>query len=191
MNKRLPICFALLVATCLAPTPAPAGGLRHNGITARRAELYAQPLPAASPEARAFRDPQGRYSLTLPDGWNATTDSSGTTQLSFGPNWATLLATGGSQPIDVNHQILQQIQAQYKEFRLLNEGNLQVNGHAAHGSNATGINPKGVHVSLLVISISAGNGHFLTVVSSAPNDQAKAVNGVIMQITQSIRFAGE
>ena len=148
-------------------------------------------LTAAGEGSGPYRDPQGRYSLTVPDGWTIKTDASGSAQLASGPSWATIIASSGSQPIDVNHQILQQIQAQYKEFRLLNEGDLQVNGHPAHGSNATGVNPKGARVSLLAVSISAGSGHFLTVVSSAPNDQAKSVNGVIMQMTQSIRFAGE
>ena len=102
-----------------------------------------------------------------------------------------ILLSSGSQPRDVNHQITQQIQAQYTGFQLLNEGDLQVNGHAAHGSTFTGVNPKGMRVSVLVVSINAASGHFLTVVSSAPNDQAKSVNDTVMQLAQSIRFAGE
>jgi hypothetical protein len=44
---------------------------------------------------------------------------------------------------------------------------------------------------VLVLSINAGSGHFLTVISSSPNDQAKTVNATVMQMAQSIRFAGE
>ena len=98
---------------------------------------------------------------------------------------------GGSEPRDVNHQVTQQIQAQFTGFQLLNEGDLQVSGHPSHGTTATGINPKGERVSVLVLSINAGSGHFLTVISSSPNDQAKAVNATVMQMAQSIRFAGE
>jgi hypothetical protein len=141
-----------------------------------------------------YRDPQGRYSLTVPAGWAVTPPAdagSGTVQLSSGPSWAMLLPTGGSQPLDVNHEITHQIQAQFTGFQLLNEGDFQVNGHPAHGSTGTGINPKGMRVSVLIVSINAGSGHFLTVVSSAPNDQAKNINDTVMQLAQSIRFAGE
>jgi hypothetical protein len=138
-----------------------------------------------------YRDPWGRYSLTVPDGWSAEPQAkSGVLQLSFGPNWAMLITGSGGEPREVNHQITQQIQAQFIGFQLLNEGELQVNGHPSHGTNATGMNPKGERVSILVLSIGAGSGHFLTVISSSSNDQAKTVNATIMQMAQSIRFGG-
>ena len=147
---------------------------------------------AAPPRSDAFHDPQGRYSLTVPDSWTAAPQAdSGALQLSSGSNWAMVMAGNGSVPGDVNHQVTQQIQAQFTGFQLLNEGDLQVNGHPSHGTTATGMNPKGERVSVLVLSISAGSGHFLTVVSSSPRDQAKAVNATVMQMAQSIRFAGE
>jgi hypothetical protein len=183
-----------------------AGALGKEECDQRRALLTAPsqpaepshaPAPSAAPASSGsgmYRDPQGRYSLAVPAGWAVTPPAdagSGNVQLSFGLSWAMVLLSGGSQPRDVNHQMTQQIQAQYTGFRLLNEGDLQVNGHPAHGSNATGTNPKGVPVSVLIVSINAGSGHFLTVVSSAPNDQAKNINDTVMQMAQSIRFAGE
>ncbi|MGA3015873.1 MAG: hypothetical protein ABSF62_02055 [Bryobacteraceae bacterium] len=194
------------------------GALSKDECDQRRARLTAQAQPAeparppapsqppepARPPAQSsrpansgsgrYRDPQGRYSLAVPAGWAVTPPAdagAGNVQLSFGPSWAMLLLNSGSLPRDVNHQVTQQIQAQYTGFQLLNEGDLQVNGHPAHGSTATGVNPKGARVSVLVISINAGSGHFLTVVSSAPNDQAKSINDTVMQMAQSIRFAGE
>jgi hypothetical protein len=53
------------------------------------------------------------------------------------------------------------------------------------------VNPKGIRVSVLVMTISAGGGHFVTVVSNVPNDQAKEVNDTVVQVANSIRFAGE
>src|ERR1035437_7634223 len=101
-----------------------------------------------------------------------------------------LMPSGGSQPREVNHQVTQQIQSQFTGFQLLNEGDLQVNGHPAHGTTGTGMNPKGARVSVLVLSIDAGSGHYLTVISSSPNDQAKNINATVMQMAQSIRFGG-
>jgi hypothetical protein len=152
-------------------------------------EHSSAPAPSGS---GMYRDPWGRYSLAVPDGWSAEPQAkSGALQLSSGPNWAMLLTGSGGEPREVNHQITQQIQAQFTDFQLLNEGELQVNGHPSHGTNATGVNPKGERVSVLVLSISAGSGHFLTVISSSPNDQAKTVNATIMQMAQSIRFGGK
>jgi hypothetical protein len=183
-----------------------AGALSKAECDQRRAQITAQSQPAEPSRAPAqssapansgsgmYRDPQGRYSLAVPAGWAVTPPAdaaSGNVQLSFGPSWAMLLLSGGSQPRDVNHEITHQIQAQYTGFQLLNEGDLQVNGHPAHGSTATGVNPKGVRVSVLIVSINAGSGHFVTVVSSAPNDQAKDINNTVLQMAQSIRFAGE
>jgi hypothetical protein len=112
---------------------------------------------AAPSNSEAFHDPEGRYSLAVPEGWSAAPQAdSGALQLSSGPSWAMLMTGSGSVPSDVNHQVTQQIEAQFTAFQLMNEGDLQVNGHPAHGTTATGTNPKGERVSVLVLSISAG-----------------------------------
>jgi hypothetical protein len=144
----------------------------------------------SGPGSGAYHDPQGRYSLAVPSGWNTASDN-GNLTLSSGSSWVTVATSNGAQPADVSHQIVQQIQSQYKQFQIMNEGDFQNNGHPSHGTNATGVNPKGVRVSVLVVSISAGSGHYLVLISSAPNDQAKQINSTVMQIAQSVKFGGE
>ena len=78
-----------------------------------------------------YHDPQGRYSLAVPSGWNTASDN-GNLTLTSGASWVTVATGGGSSAGDANHQILQQIQAQYKSFQVLNEGDFQNNGHPAH-----------------------------------------------------------
>jgi hypothetical protein len=157
-----------------------------------------QPVAAGSfPEpggqdSGVYHDPRGRYSLAVPPGWTAKNDAaSGTLQLASGQTWATVTTGSGATPADANSQITSQIQAQYKEFQILNQGDFQNNGHAAHGANATGINPKGVRVSVLVMTIAASGNNYLAIISSAPSDQAQQINGVIMQMVHSVRFGGE
>jgi hypothetical protein len=147
------------------------------------------PSPGGSASG-AYHDPQGRYSLAVPSGWNTASDN-GNLTLSSGATFVTVATSTGANSADVNHQIVQQIQAQYQNFQVMNEGDFQDNGHPAHGTNATGINPKGVRASVLVVSIDAGSGHYLVLISSAPNDQAKQINSTVMQIAQSVRFGGE
>lgn len=134
-----------------------------------------------------YHDPQGRFSLAVPDGWNTASDN-GNLTLSSGASWVSVATGTGSSPGDVSHNIVQQIQSQYQQFQMLNEGDFQNNGHAAHGTNATGVNPKGQRVSLLVVSISAGSGNYLILISSSPNDQAKQINATVMQVAQSVSF---
>lgn len=138
-------------------------------------------------DAGTYRDPQGRFSLAVPSGWNSASDN-GNLTLSSGASWVTVATGSGGQPSEENRQIVQQIQAQYKDFKILNEGDFQSNGHPSHGTNATGINPKGQRVSVLVVSIGAGSGHYLVLISSSPNDQAQQINGAVMQIAQSVKF---
>ncbi|MGD0730313.1 MAG: hypothetical protein ABR956_03550 [Terracidiphilus sp.] len=135
-----------------------------------------------------YRDPQGRYSVKIPAGWKATSDASGTAQLTRSSSSAKIIATGGNKPLEVNHQIIQQTQGAYKAFQLQNEGDLEIGGHAAHGSNSSAINQDGVQVSVLVVTISAGGGNFLTIVSSSPNAQAKEINSQVMEMAKSVQF---
>jgi hypothetical protein len=166
----------------------------QSGMQANAGGNFPDPGQAGAGPAGGggFHDPQGRYALTPPSGWNTAVDgNAGTATFSQGGSWATVATGSGAEPAAANHQIVQQIQAQYKDFKILNEGDFQNNGHPAHGTNATGINPKGVRVSVLVVSIGAGSSNYLSIISSAPNDQAQQINGVIMQMVNSVRFAGE
>lgn len=169
----------------------PAQGMSGGQNSAQASGGFPDPSSSGSGSG-TYRDPQGRYTLVVPIGWTATTDkSSGTLQLTHGTCWATVATGGGSGASDVNQQIVQQIQGQYKNFQILNQGDFQNNGHPAHGTNATGLNPKGRRVSVLVVSIGAGNGNFLTIISSASDDQAKEINSEVMDMAKSIRFGGE
>jgi hypothetical protein len=193
--KRLP-----LVSFDFAPACSETRRVRYASVTLFVAIMFflipsgmqarGTQAQTAGSGSNTYRDPQGRYALAVPDGWNLASDN-GNVTLSSGASWVTVATSSGAQPADVNRQVVQQIQAQYKSFQVLNEGDFQNNGHPAHGANATGINPKGARVSVLVVSISAGSGHYLILISSAPNDQAKQINGAVMQIAQSVRFAGE
>lgn len=134
-----------------------------------------------------FRDPQGRYSFTVPPGWNVNS-SNGNTMVMSGDAYAMFFAGSGSSAGQVAQSVAQQYTQQYKQVQVLNQGDTQVNGHPAHGINLTGINPKGVRASVLVISIDAGSGHILTVMSAVPNTQAQETNGLVMNMVNSIQF---
>jgi hypothetical protein len=145
-----------------------------------------------------YRDSQGRYSLTVPDGWSATpaSDHSGTLQLTNGPASATVTlmtwAGGGdARPSDVVTGIANTLKADYQNPELAGEGDFQTNGHAAHGLNATGIDSKGIEVAVAIIGIQMRGPNYLSIVSSTPIEQANPVNDQMMKMVRSIRFAGQ
>lgn len=74
-----------------------------------------------------------------------------------------------------------------KQAQLLDEGDLQPNGHPAHGVDATGVDSKEVRDSVIVVSIQASGMNFLSVVSSAPDNQGKDVYNQMMRMINSIR----
>jgi len=194
-------CDQKMVALMRPVAPAPVNADRFNSPASQTITSNDPSwTPGQSPRANGnvYRDNQGRYSLIVPDGWTARpdTDGSGTLQLKHGSAWATIGLTtgteqGSSKPVDIAHGILQDLKPDYREPQLLDEGDFENNGHAAHGANATGIDRKGARVAVTVVSIQARGLYFLSVVSSAPNDQAYEINDQVMQMVKSIRFQGE
>jgi hypothetical protein len=188
---------ALMRPASLAPANASnASNGANQAVTSNDPNL----TPDHSPHANAnmYHDNQGRYSLLVPDGWTARpeSDGSGTLQLKRGSAWATVAlmtgtGEGSSRPMDIAHGILQELKPDYREPQLLDEGDFENNGHAAYGANATGIDRKGARVTVTVVSIQARGLDFLSLVSSAPSDQAHEINDQVMQMVKSIRFHGE
>ncbi len=145
-----------------------------------------------------FRDNQGRYSLTIPQGWSAQTanDNSGALQLSRGQAWATVTWVQGtgddsSRPAQITHAILQDMQSQYQDAKLLGEGDFQSNGHPAHGANASGVDSHGVRVSVAVITVQVSGMNFLSIVCSNPDSESEQVSNQIKKMLDSVRFGGE
>lgn len=154
------------------------------------------PGTGAPATSSTYRDNQGRYSLTVPEGWTATpeSDGSGTLQLVRGSAWATVALTSAddsSQPADLNRAILQDLKPRYKHTALVNESGFTANGHPAFETDGSGIDSKGVRVSVMVVSIQAHGLDFLSVVASAPNHEAKETSDQMMRMLQSIRFGGQ
>jgi hypothetical protein len=198
------------------------GALSQEECAQRMASLNAQPASQAAPQpglqpgqmssndpnwnpnavapasSTAYRDGQGRYSLTIPEGWTATpaADGSGTLQLTRDSAWATVtLMTGAgssaSHPKNIAYAILHDMEPKYRDTAMIDENGFKYNGHSAYGAHAGGVDSKGAQVVVTVISVQISGLDFLSVVSSAPTDQARAINDQIMQMLHSIRFAGE
>jgi len=156
------------------------------------------PNPPAPSRTGVYRDSQGRYSLTVPDGWTTTParDNSGTLKLTNGPASATvtLMTWAGdnaAKPKDITYAVLDDLAKQYSNGGLGDQGSFKNNGHAAFRAQASGDDSKGARVAALAVSVQIRGKDFISVVMTAPMDQADAAAEQMRQMVQSIRFAGE
>ncbi|HEX3810187.1 MAG TPA: hypothetical protein VHW02_10870 [Rhizomicrobium sp.] len=150
----------------------------------------ADPRPAAQSAANTYRDPQGRFSAPVPDGWNAS-DSNGTAQLSSGADWIMLIPSGATQPDQGATEVVHQMQSQFQSLNQAGSGRPKINGHDAVYVVFQGVNPKGEQVAVMVAGIQAPGNHVLVFVSSAPQSEINAVSPKFLQVMNGIRFAGE
>lgn len=155
----------------------------------RRAALSGAPQ-AAAPAGQVFRDPDGRYSAPVPDGWNASSDN-GNARLTSGDNWVMLIPSPDSSPEQATSNIVHQIEAQYQSLTQAKGGRPKINGHDAAYATFKAVNKKGESVALMAAGIQAPGGHVLVFVSSAPLERIDAVSPQFLAILNGIRFAGE
>ncbi len=154
--------------------------------------------PSSPLRSGVFRESQGRYSLTVPDGWTATpmNDGSGTLKLSNGPVSATvtLMTWAGNKaakPKDIAYAVLDDLAKQYPNGGIGDQGGFKNNGHAAFRVQASGDDTGGGRVAALAVSVQISGKDFITVLMTAPMAQADAAADQVRQMVQSIHFAGE
>jgi hypothetical protein len=138
-----------------------------------------------------YRDPQGRFTVTIPDGWNLQSNN-GRVQLSSGPSYAVLTTGSGiAQPADVVNFLAGQFQKQYQNFRLSSQNTFKAGPHDAAFGIFFGTNGKGEDVVLELVGISAGGDRYLAIIASAPRANVKEASQSFSAIVQSVKFGGE
>lgn len=144
---------------------------------------------------QVWHDPRGRFSVTIPAGWQLDT-SQGNLKIAQGHNWATFDALSNTgQPLDVAQQAASQMQPMVSNWRVANQGPFAgPNGHPAAGMTAVAsvaTRSGSQQQTFLFVSLSAGSNHYLLMTASADPAQGRAPIEAIMKTFSSIRFAGE
>lgn len=173
-----------------------AGALSADECQQRMAALNnPQPSnPGASTSAggKAYRDPQGRFSMTIPAGW-AIDPSAQNLKITKGDAWAnfnTEYQTGG--PLAVAQSTAQKMEQFMTDPKVLNQGNFTSGGkYPAAGITlgctiATKTGP--AHRIMLFEAIAAGSDNYVVLTSSADYDSGRPLNADIAQAAESIRF---
>lgn len=137
-----------------------------------------------------YRDPEGRFSAPVPEGWN-TSDDNGTVQISSGADWVMLIPSTAASPVQAAMNVIHQMQSQYQRVVEGESGRPKIHGHDAAYASLRGINPKGQDVAVMVAAIQASGNHDLVFVSSAPKADIENASRQFMQILKGIRFPGD
>lgn len=143
--------------------------------------LHAQPSPG-----NAYADPQGRFHLAVPPGWQAT---------GLGENGVKLVR--GSAHVNVTHmegsvsgeqlisQVLGQISSQWKGFSVVDQGETAIARLKAHYAIGVGTNLNGVPAVFKITAAGAGS-QALAVMVSTPQSEYAALKASIAQIEDSL-----
>ena len=155
------------VAKKAAPAPEPALVLPPS---------LPEPEPAGA-AASTYRDPQGRFQISVPPGWTADMAGDGA-RISRGSSYANVLVAGGaSSPSALLQQIAQQVGAQWKNFRMVQNGQWNLGGLPAEFGVYTGTNPKGSPALLRIVATSG-----FVLLMSVPQNDWEALKADLRQI---------
>jgi hypothetical protein len=173
-----------------------AGALTPEECQQRMAALNTPagaPAPSASTAGgQTYRDPSGRFTLTVPAGWAIDT-SQGNLKITHGDAWAnfnTEYQTGGPQAVAQSTAL--KMEQFMTDPKVLNQGNFTAGGkYPAAGITigctiATKSGP--AHRIMLFEAIAAGSDNYVVVSSSADYDSGRPLNAAIAQAAESIRF---
>jgi len=152
--------------------------------------------PMASAGGTSYNDPQGAFSLMVPQGWTASPqgdNGQGGVQIAQGSSWAIISPFASvKQPSDIVIGVEGQLRTQYKNLQIGNHGPAKFDGKLDMAyARYTGINPKGAGVTVVVIGIASPDGRYYLVMSSIPQNDTQGANQAMTAMVQSLHFAGQ
>ena len=205
---RFALCVSALALTVFAPAQTTdlahkkaalqkacsTGALTPDECQQRMAALTgsAAAAPVSTGGGQLYKDPQGRFSITIPSGWAVDT-SAGNLKITHGDAWAnfnTEYQTGG--PLAVAQSTALKMEQFMTEPKVLNQGNFTTGSKYPAAGITVGctISTKAgpAHRIMLFNAIAAGNDNYVVMTSSADYDTGRPRNSELAQAVESIRF---
>ncbi|MEP6690358.1 MAG: PDZ domain-containing protein [Gemmatimonadaceae bacterium] len=160
-----------------------------------RVALVAAMIPALAVSVAAqrqdgsmYRDPSGRFALSVPQGWNAVPQGQGVVVT----NGTAMVVVSPMKPAsgqEIVGYVSQQYAQQWQNFQSANKGDFQLSGQPAAYAMFTGTNPKGVAALLRIAGVSAG-GQGYALIISAPRNEFNSVAPTLQSIETSFTLGG-
>ena len=151
--------------------------------------LAAAPLAAelTHAEPSTYSDPDGRFTLQVPNGWRVEPQGGGVSLLK-GPAYASVLtAAGRGAPAGMVEALAQRFGSQWQRFAGTSSGNVQFGGKPGAYAWFTGVNPRGTEAVLkIAATVEAGTGYAMLI--SAPRSEFAAYKGELERIEAGFRL---
>jgi hypothetical protein len=135
-----------------APAPAPA------------------PTPSGTATEAAYRDPGGRFQVTVPSGWKAASAGEGAVISRNNTYVNVIVINGVSSTSDFVEGIAQQYREQWQNFRSLQSGAWTLAGMPGEFGMYTGTNPQGTPAVLRIVAARKAETGFLMLTSVPQSD---------------------
>jgi hypothetical protein len=142
------------------------------------------PLQQAFAADPVYRDPQGRFTLSLPASWIPAQDENGV-RFTRGRAYIAVLALkaqGSAQAL--LSSVGQSVSAQWKDFQIFDSEAATFGGAQGVFTTAVGINPAGYRAFLAFYAVESGNTGYV-MLQSGPVEEMKNVDAEMDRIAQS------
>lgn len=170
--------------TCLARKPAS----RIAGVAL--IIIAGLSLPAHAQGSRTYRDPDGRFTLTIPAGWNAAPAKGGVVVTRGNASAVFSPFDGATGPQQIVAALAAQYGAQWRNLSRFDAGEFQIGGQPAAYAMYTGVSPRGAESLLRVAGVGQGREAFAIIIS-VPREEFNAASPTLQAIESSFAFAGE
>jgi len=165
---------------------------------------YSNPPPAGS-AGNVYNDPQGAFSMMIPQGWRANTKTgcygpsrncppnAAGVNIGQGTSWAFVAPYSGKskKPTDVVTSVAEDYQSGYQNFQMFQNEPSKFHGLDVAYGTFKGTGRDGVPVSLVIVGVVAPNGQNFVVMSSVPESDLQTTGAEMTTMLNSIRFAGQ
>jgi PDZ domain len=151
--------------------------------------LSATLAPASEPSDLTYRDPAGRFVITVPAGWKIR-PLGDSLQIVRGDAYASVLLFDHTSDVSaLLDQLSQNMGKKWKRFESLGRGESTLAGQKASTASFSGENPQG-HPSILQLSAVSSNNTAYVLVIGAPKSDLAKVQDTLTQIERSFSLLG-
>lgn len=148
-----------------------------------------QPQQPQQSQGDVYRDPNGRFSVTIPAGWTAAPQGEAL-MITHGATYVLITPVEGvGSGREVVATLGQQYSSQWRNLSSAGRGDYSIGGQPGAYEMFSGVNPKGVPAVLRIAGIMAG-GQAWAVIGSSPQSELADAKSALQSIDPSITFGG-
>jgi hypothetical protein len=151
--------------------------------------MAATPAPASEPSALTYRDPAGRFVITVPAGWKIR-PLGDSVQIVRGDAYASLLLFDHTSDVSaLLDQLGENMGKKWRRFEPLGRGESTLAGQKASTASFSGENAQGQQAMLQLSAVSSNNTAYVLVIGAPKSDLPK-VQDTLTQIERSFSLLG-